>query len=317
MAQSTCDGSRVEWPDSKRFAFTVIDDTDGATTENTAPVYELLAECGFRTTKTAWPLATPDAPAWRGMTCEDRAYLDWVKRLQSDGFEIGYHGASCMSSTRERTEEGIRRFQELFGHGPDVCANHYDNKESIYWGEARLTGPARWVYLLLTRFKTHGQSQGHVEGSPYFWGDLCRDHVEYVRNFVFADINTLAKCPRMPYTDRRRPYVRSWFASSDAANADSFCRLLRSENQAKLEREGGGCIVYTHFARGFFDGRNLRPDFCSQMKELAARNGWFVPAGELLRFLEARNGGVTELSNSERRGLEWSWLRDKLVLGKT
>ena len=48
-----------------------------------------------------------------------------------------------------------------------------------------------------------------VEGSPLFWGDKCRDHIKYVRNFVFDDINTLAACPHMPYHDRARPLTHS------------------------------------------------------------------------------------------------------------
>ena len=48
--------------------------------------------------------------------------------------------------------------------------------------------------------------RGHVEGDPLFWGDLCRDRVRYVRNFTFADVNTLASCPLMPYHDPKRPW---------------------------------------------------------------------------------------------------------------
>ena len=48
--------SGVRWPQGKSFAFTIVDDTDESTIENTKPVYDVLAGLGFRTTKTVWPL---------------------------------------------------------------------------------------------------------------------------------------------------------------------------------------------------------------------------------------------------------------------
>src|SRR6185295_14792131 len=108
-----------------------------ATVDNIAPLYELLGDLGFRITKSAWPLPTPDAPAWRGATCGNPDYLAFVKRLQAQGHEIGYHHVSSMSSPRQRTLDGIARFKELFGP-LETASNHYDNLESLYWGPARL-----------------------------------------------------------------------------------------------------------------------------------------------------------------------------------
>ena len=48
--------SPIAWPDDRRFAFTIFDDTDNATLANIVPVYDLLAELGFRTTKSVWLL---------------------------------------------------------------------------------------------------------------------------------------------------------------------------------------------------------------------------------------------------------------------
>ena len=42
------------WPQNKEFAFTIIDDTDFATKKNIKPVYDLLYDLGFLTTKTVW-----------------------------------------------------------------------------------------------------------------------------------------------------------------------------------------------------------------------------------------------------------------------
>ena len=51
---------RFEFPQGKRFAFTIVDDTDVATVANVKPLYDLLHELGFRTTKTVWPLGCPE-----------------------------------------------------------------------------------------------------------------------------------------------------------------------------------------------------------------------------------------------------------------
>ena len=44
---------RIEFPGDRRFAFTILDDTDDSTLENVRPVYERLRDLGFRTT-TPW-----------------------------------------------------------------------------------------------------------------------------------------------------------------------------------------------------------------------------------------------------------------------
>ena len=53
---------KVAWPEGKAFAFTVFDDTDACTVENTKPVYDFLRDCGLRTTKSVWPLAGTEPP---------------------------------------------------------------------------------------------------------------------------------------------------------------------------------------------------------------------------------------------------------------
>ena len=206
------------------------------------------------------------------------------------GFEIGYHNATLHTSNRDETIAGLDRFAEIFGHNPHSMAHHYYCDENIYWGDCRVSGVHRPVYNALTRWRNHGRYFGHVEGHPYFWGDLCRERVRYVRNFVFAEINTLAACPWMPYHDPARPYVNSWFASSDGANAESFLKCVNDANQDRLEADGGCCIMYTHFAHGFVTtAGKLEPKFRRAMERLAAKNGWFAPVKTVLDLLQERN----------------------------
>lgn len=306
----------ISWPEGKRFAFTIFDDTDLATEENVQDVYALLAELGFRTTKSVWPLKGKEKPLIGGSTCEDPAYLRWLYRLQKMDFEIGYHLATYHSSTRDETIRGIDRFKELFGHDPISMANHADCIESMYWGNHRLTGINSVLYDVQTQFRNRGRFRGHIEGDRHFWGDVCRERVMYVRNFVFKDINTLKACRFMPYYDEDRPYVRQWFASSEGADVRSFVSTVSERNQDRLEAEGGACIMYTHFAKGFFDNGALHAGFRELMHKLSVRNGWFVPVATLLDYIVSMRGPYT-IARDEKLALERKWLWHKTVAGPT
>ena len=302
------------WPDGKRFAFTVFDDTDLSTMENVPPVYALLRDLGLRTTKSVWPLRGTRSGDAEGAVCEDQPYLAWVQSLQGDGFEIGYHMATYHTSQRESTIKALDGFEELFGAPPLTMANHAGCEENIYWGPARLTGVNRLLYNAITIGRYRNRFRGHVQGDPLFWGDICRDKIQYVRNFIFPSINTLGQCPFMPYHDTQRPYVNYWFASSEGPDVDSFNTLLREENQDRLEREGGACIVYTHFGAGFWQHGSLNRRFRELTQRLARKNGWFVPVATLLGWLLAQRGRVV-ITAKQRNRLERAWLSFKLRRG--
>ncbi|MEW5875056.1 MAG: hypothetical protein AB1752_07755 [Candidatus Zixiibacteriota bacterium] len=306
--------SRINWPDGKRFAFTVFDDTDLATKRNVTEVYELLYELGFRTTKSVWPLAGPGDARLSGDTCSDQQYLNWVLDLQQKGFEIGFHGATYHTSDRGQTRAGFLEFAHRFGPSPVTMAAHSMNAENIYWGADRLTGMNRCIYNCLTRFQRRGKFRGHVPTDPLFWGDICEEHVKYHRNFVFADINTIRMCPMMPYHDTKRPHVRYWFASSDGHDLPTYNRLLSQRNVERLASEGGACIVYTHFGAGFWTADGVDQMFERSMRTLAKLDGWFVPVGVLLDFLIEQGAG-RNIKDAERARLERRWLIDKLRLG--
>jgi hypothetical protein len=306
----------ISWPEGRRFAFTVFDDSDWTTLENGPPVYDFLRDQGFLTTKSVWPIAGDSIPSIGGSTCDDPAYLAWVQRLQREGFEIGLHNVTYHSSERKDIIRGLKVFIERFGSDPRCHANHHDCLDALYFGSARLGGLRRMVYNLLTIFKDRRGFSGHREGSTHFWGDLCRDRISYVRNFVFSDINTLRACPPMPYHDPQRPYVRYWFASSEGSRVDAFNHMLREENQDRLEEEGGLCIMYTHFGADFFREGHLDQRFVQIMKRLSRKNGWFVPVATVLdHILDTR--GPRQITSNERSRLEWQWLSEKIRFGTT
>ncbi len=301
----------VTWPDGRAFAFTVFDDTDRATVANVSPVYAFLADLGLRTTKSVWTMRVEDRDGEYGATCEERPYRSWVESLAEQGFEIASHNVAARTCAREQTIEGLRRFRDCFGTTPSAHANHSRALQNIYWGEDRLSGPGhRRVYRALNLPRPLRFS-GHVEGSPLFWGDVCREQVRYVRNFVHSEIDTLAFCPEMPYHDPHRPYVNAWFASTDGANVDRFVAALSEPALDRLESRGGACIMYTHFALGFARDGRLDPRFAATMRRLSERNGWFVPVSTLLDHLRAAKGDHM-LRDDERERLERRWILDRL-----
>jgi hypothetical protein len=307
----------IVWPEGKQFAFTVFDDTDLETVANVGRVYTFLADHGLRTTKSCWSTrGDPDRGEYPGQTLEDADYRQWLLDLVSRGFDVDWHGATWHGSRREDIVAGLERYAALFQHYPVLATNHNNVEESMYWGSDRLTGWRRLVYNLLTRYVNHGRYRGHIEGTEFFWGDLCKEHVKYFRNFIFRDVNTLNACPPMPYHDPQKPYVNYWFASSDGANVKRFNACLSEENQDRLEAEGGACIMYTHFANGFDDGNQLNRRFEQIMKRLAKKNGWFVPCRCLLDHLLATKGHCV-ISDAQRRQLERKWLFEKIFIGTT
>ncbi|MBC8487888.1 MAG: hypothetical protein H8D45_17810 [Bacteroidetes bacterium] len=304
----------VRWPDGKDFAFTVFDDTDFATLKNVKEVYSLLSDLGFKTTKSVWPIRGNRKPLIGGSTCEDPEYLKWILELKDNGFEIALHNVTFHSSIRENTIKGLDRFYEMFGYYPKSMANHADCEESIYWGNYRLTGFNEILYNIFLRNKHKGIFRGHIKGDKYFWGDICKKRIKYVRNFIFSNINTLKSCPFMPYHDLQKPYVNYWFASSEGPDVNSFKHCISEKNQDQLEYEGGACIMYTHFASGFYNGSSINPQFKSLMVRLGKKNGWFVPVSTLLDYLLEKNGGHI-ITKSDRKRIERKWLLHKLNVG--
>ncbi len=307
----------IRWPHGKRFAFTIFDDPDSQTSEITRRAYGLLDELGFRTTKGVWPVRGMREPSDYGATCAEPEHLKLVLDLQKRGFEIGLHCVTLHTSTREETRAGLDRFAELFGGDPKTLAMHYFCDENLYWGADRLSGWRRSVYNLLTRGTQQNRYFGHVEGHPYFWGDLCRARIRYVRNFVFSDINTLNACDFFPYHDPSRNYVQQWFCSTEGSNVQRATATLTEQNQDRLEEEGGACILYTHFGHGYVEGESMNARFLELITRLSRKNGWFVPVATLLDYLADQHGGCTTISDRQRATLERRWLFEKLRRGSS
>ena len=303
----------VTFPDGKRFALTIVDDTDLTTVNRARPIYKALAEAGLRTTKTVWALPAIEnpGPGDQGDTLQDAPYREFILDLQAKGFEIALHGVRGGSSPRATSIEGLEEFKRIIGDYPKLFVNHSLNREDLYWGQHRLTfTPYRWLFGIARGT----QFAGHIEGSPYFWADIAKQRIKYVRRFVFSDINVLHVNPATPYHLDETPYVNYWFDSSDGGSIDQFEALLSPENLDRLEREGGACIIYAHLGAGSFNSNgDANPRFLKRIREVAARPGWFVPASELLDYMSAQPGWNPRQTFRERIRLETAYLLDWLM----
>ena len=267
---------KIEWPNGHDFAFTVFDDTDNATLHNVRPVYKFLLDLGLIMTKSVWPIKSKlEKPLIGGDTCEEKDYLEWLLYLKDCGVEIALHNVTNSSSTRQDIKRGFDRFKEYFGCNPNAHANHADCEDGIYWGDSRLTGLYRFLYSVI-KHKNYNKYRGHVKSSKFFWGDICKSKIQYVRNFTFNDINTLKMCPFMPYHDSTKPFVNYFFCSSNGSEINTFNKLLSEKNQDRLEHENGACIVYTHFGYGFYNNGKLNPRFLELIERLVKKMFGFV-----------------------------------------
>ncbi len=300
----------LTFPGGKRFAFTICDDTDMARVETVAPVYRLLENLGIRAAKSVWPLASSGEESVFGasQTLEDDEYRAFALDLQGRGFEITMHGASMISSPRERTLLALERFRAVFGSYPRVHTNHGENRDNLYWGPDRVDDPL--LGLMLRRSPLPADHyQGHVTGSHYWWGDLCQSRITYVRNLVFDTIDVRAINPTLPYHDPSRPLVRWWFSAANADDVHEFNRLISSERQERLERRGGVCIVATHLGKHFFRNGHINAECERLLGELASRRGWFPNLSELLDYLREELR-TDRLGRSEWLSMQWTWMRD-------
>jgi hypothetical protein len=307
---------RIVFPNGKRFAFSIIDDTDMATLERVKPIYDLLERRGMRTTKTVWLYNTsdPSNPTNTGDSLQNPAYRRFILDLHRKGFEIALHGVRGGSSPRADVIRGFDEFKATFGADPAMYINHAQNNENIYWGWHLFSfAPYRWAGTVAIR---HDFS-GHDPESEYFWGDIAQTRVRYMRRFTFQNANILAINPAVPYRLADKPYVNYWFPTANGARAIEFDRLLQPDNLRQLEEEGGVCLVYTHLGSGSFnlDDGSLDPRFVRRIDELSARNGWFVPASEILDHLRGRQEWRGDLTFWQSLRVDTRFIAERTLLG--
>jgi hypothetical protein len=272
----------MDYPQQKKFAFTIIDDTDNATITNVKPVYDLLYNLGFLTTKTVW--VYPSRNHFTGQSLQDDDYVDFLKDIHNKGFDIQLHNVGSGDFSREEIQLGIDIFKQKLGYYPSLQINHADNKDNLYWGNKRFGALLKWIFKWF--IPSRNEFFGEEPQSNYFWGEDAKKYIKYIRNRVFNGINTLRYDPKMPYQELEKKYSNYWFSSSDGHTVEEFTALISQKKVDKLIREGGVCIVYTHFASNFVNEHGqVHPQCKERLEYLSKQNGWFVPANQILDYL--------------------------------
>lgn len=297
----------INYPAGKRFAFSIFDDTDVATLDSIRPLYDYMYELGILTTKSVWSLDYEGDSNYRGShTLENQAYADYMRELQKCGFEIGFHGATMESAARPEIKKALQKYSDVLGAPPQIYAAHSYNRDNLYWGAARFS--SRLLRRLYTRMSGEKLDyfQGHEAQSPYFWGDLAKQHIKYMRSFTFTDINLLNLNLPLVYRKNDTPWINNWFISCDAENVEEFNALLSSKNQTRIEKQKGVCIISTHLGKGFVGKGKVHPQTKRLLKELSDRNGWFVPVSNILDLYGAQNG-YPQLNSWQNFRVESKW----------
>ena len=298
----------MNWPKKKEFAFTIIDDTDNSNINNIKPIYDYLTSKNIKTTKTVW--IYPSRDRYTGQTLQNNNYYKFIKLLKSDGFDIQLHNVGSGNFSRTEIIKGLDEFKQKLGKYPNMHINHCSNSDNLYWGHKRFGMILRKTMQIIEGSKK--RFYGDEINSNYFWGDVAKEKIKFIRNRVFNGINTLKYDPKMPFREKRKIFSNYWFSSSDGHNLKQFNNLVTKSNIDKLKREKGLCIVYTHFASDFVDQQGkLDEIFKENINYLSKQNGWFVPANEILEYLLSQKK-KDYVSSSYINKLDLRWLIDKI-----
>ena len=306
---------RILYPNGKEFAFTILDDTDDTTVANGRPVYDLLKEAGIKITKTVWAFDTApenQGPYFAGETLQSPGYLDWVHELSNSGFEIAFHNASMGSAKREKTINAIDFLSEEFGREIRLHCNHGQNRENLYWGSSRYS--TLLIKLLLKirgALRTNRIYEGDIEDSPFFWGDIAKERLSYMRSLSFNRLNGFSIPPKTPYLDNKKPFAPVLFNTADAPDIDHFNRLVTKKAIDNLRDCNGWAIVSTHIGKGFYRGGKIDPNFIETIEYLKTMPGYYVPVTTLLDYL-TDSLGITKLNPITRFTMESQHILDRI-----
>jgi hypothetical protein len=304
----------VTFPGGHEFAFTILDDTDDTTVDNGRPIYDLLRDLGFRTTKTVWALDSPPelkGPYFAAETLQDPLYLEWVHELADAGFEIAFHNASMGSATRDRTIEALELIHSQFPGMPRLHCNHGQNSENLHWGPARYSSSElRLAFRAVARVSGGRTYEGHLPHSPFYWGDVAAARLDFIRRFAFRRLDCGRIPPGAPYIDPRTPEVPCWFNTADAPNAQAFKKLVTKNRIDALRAARSWSVVSTHLGKGFCRDGQVDGEVRTILEYISRRGGWYVPVSELLDHLVETKGRKT-LTPVERRMMEYAHVLDR------
>ena len=121
--------------------------------------------------------------------------------------------------------KGYEKFKEYFWLIiPKIDILHAQNIENLYSGYDKIDNP---ILKIAEKIFHNSDYQGHIPQSEYFWGDICKEHIKYVRLPFHAikEINLLKVYPKLIFHDPKRSYVNYWFPNSDGSDYKDFIKL--------------------------------------------------------------------------------------------
>ena len=272
---------RSMWaPHPFRAGFAILDDTEGSSFESVRTVYDHFADAGLRATRTVWAfeadqrsgLAPLDRPAGRGVTLEDAAYRDYCAELVRRGCELALHGASAGNNPRWRTLAAFERLDALGALGRTFVP-HRRNAENLYAQEPFIA--ASVLRPLMRTLRSAHRSFGQDPESPWYWGDVCRARVRWMRLFRTAPLDTLVTNPSLPYFERDKPLVRGWFATSERRLEDA----TTPEALAELVQAQGLCLLREHLG-AYGDRWGVAPQLARSVRRLRSAPSLWVDTVE-------------------------------------
>ena len=275
------------------FYFTIVDDTDDSTLENTKPIYDILYDKKIFITKTVWVYPPRDKQS-KGDSLKRKEYLDFIRSIKTKGFEIGIHNVGSGDYKRNEIIKGLEEFKAELGEYPKIHVNHSYNKDSIYGGYKRFNAPIK--SLIRTMYKQYsGTFNGEEVGSQYFWGDKHKEIIQFSRNHEFDDINTKKYDPNMPYVDQKRSkYANYWYSVTFAPNQWVYNKVINKKSIERLDKENGVCVLFTHLGYFMQDGK-IDKGFMESLEILAGnKNGIYMPVSNVLDEIaekRVRQGG--------------------------
>ena len=302
--------TNYNFPKNKKFAFTIIDDTDYATIFIVKEVYDFLYSLGMLTTKTVW--VYPPKDKFKGESLQNYEYLSLIKEIKDRGFEIALHGIGSGNFSREEIISGLETYKKMLGEYPKIHINHSSTcMNNIYWGHKRFCFPFnKIIHHCYPPYKK--EFEGELIGSPYFWGDKHKEFIKFTRNHEVDDINTSKFDPYMPYLEKSKiAYSTYWFSSTIAPNPKVFNKIITLDSINRLANEKGIAILYCHLA-SFFKNGKLDKEFAAKMEYLSKKDGWFVPASTILEFLLLEKNKKLYISKKQKIRLSVMHLTTRL-----
>ena len=285
--------NKILWtPYPYKAGFTITDDTDAATLEQVKIVYDFLLSKNVRVTKTVWSFkpsdncgipAIPDS-ALRGITLENPEYRTYCLKLADAGFEISLHGASAGNNLREQTLAAINMLKAV-GIKSSTFICHSKNADNIYWEEKATN---IFPFNLLLKLYSKNRCSGEDKQSPYFWGDICRQHISQIRLMRTRNVNTLKINPSMPYYEPEKPYVNGWFSATKRSLKD----CANQQNLAILKQENGLTVLYQYLHR-YVDPQTLQlqPGFIQSIENLTSdKEIYLAPVNTMMERLRDIQG---------------------------